>query len=170
MEVSVTLSGYPSFDFSVLQNTKARPSVIPATPHIVTPLSQQGFPLCSSTNQAGPSQNHDVGVVNRDEMPRGFGSETQYVYLYDVSWGRQNPVFLDCGLKTERSYQFWDGVDDKIGSWCSIIQLPKQTSTMIEKSNKFVKETDFHLMVESWMDHRVPYPSWDDVDISVFVD
>ncbi|GKD73224.1 phospholipase-like protein, partial [Tanacetum coccineum] len=50
---------------------QARPSVIPATPHIATPMSQQGFPLWSSTNQAGPSQNHDVGVVNPDEMPRG---------------------------------------------------------------------------------------------------
>nr|GEV71059.1 hypothetical protein [Tanacetum cinerariifolium] len=47
------------------------PQLIPGTPYIVTPMSQQGFPLWSSTNQAGPSQNHDVGVVNPDEMPRG---------------------------------------------------------------------------------------------------
>ncbi|GJW43262.1 hypothetical protein Tco_0072061 [Tanacetum coccineum] len=52
------------------RSDKARPLVIPDTPHIATPMSQQGFPLWSSTNQAGPSQNHDVSVVNPDEMPR----------------------------------------------------------------------------------------------------
>ncbi|GJY76650.1 phospholipase-like protein [Tanacetum coccineum] len=41
------------------------------TPKIATPMPLQGFAPWSSTNQAGPSQNHDVGVVNRDEMPRG---------------------------------------------------------------------------------------------------
>ncbi|GJT07033.1 phospholipase-like protein [Tanacetum coccineum] len=39
-----------------------------------------------------------------------------------------------------------------------------RTSAMIEKSNKFVIETDFHLMGMLDGSSR-PYPSWDDVDI-----
>ncbi|GJU12751.1 hypothetical protein Tco_1135147 [Tanacetum coccineum] len=36
----------------------------PGTPHIATPMVQPGFALWSSTNQAGPSQNPNVGRVN----------------------------------------------------------------------------------------------------------
>ncbi|GJW12446.1 hypothetical protein Tco_1578273 [Tanacetum coccineum] len=44
----------------------------PGTPHIATPMAQQGFAPWSSTTQAGPSQNPDVGGVNPDEMRRGM--------------------------------------------------------------------------------------------------
>ncbi|GJU33603.1 hypothetical protein Tco_1181957 [Tanacetum coccineum] len=43
----------------------------PGTPHIATPMAQQGFAPWSSTNQADPSQNPDVDRVNPDEMRRG---------------------------------------------------------------------------------------------------
>ncbi|GJW54754.1 phospholipase-like protein [Tanacetum coccineum] len=160
---------------------QARPSVIPATPHIATPMSQQGFPLWSSTNQAGPSQNHDVGVVNPDEMPRGIdlnspvedlvymgSSDTDvYISLHNVDpnkyvncmsfLGSPEPVFLDCGIKGfVLEEQFWR---DLVPYVCK-----GGTSAMLDKSNKFVIETDFHLMGMLDGSSR-PYPSWDDVDI-----
>ncbi|GJV66970.1 phospholipase-like protein [Tanacetum coccineum] len=268
--------GLSDFDFSVLQNTEARPSVIPATPHIVTPLSQQGFAPWSSTNQAGPSQNHDVGVVNRDEMPRGkretFPSKYQlspftcmptttvapkkranntrnktrsdkvsafniekagidlnspvedlvymgshdtdvYISLHNVDpnkvvrnqyvdcmtfLGSPKLVFLDCGIKgfvveeqfwrdlvpyvckggnnTKNNYQRFAWLsEDHINFWMELMIRDRppgarytvaktRTSAMIEKSNKFVIETDFHLMGMLDGSSR-PYPSWDDVDI-----
>ncbi|GKA62391.1 hypothetical protein Tco_0761910, partial [Tanacetum coccineum] len=47
------------------------PTSYPGTSHIATPMTLQGFALWSSTNQAGPSQNPNVGGVNPDEMRRG---------------------------------------------------------------------------------------------------
>nr|GEV98291.1 hypothetical protein [Tanacetum cinerariifolium] len=56
--------GLSDFDFSVLQNTEG-------LRHDGLKPSRQGFSPWSSTNQASPSQNPDVGGVNPDEMHRG---------------------------------------------------------------------------------------------------
>ncbi|GJZ21677.1 transposase, MuDR, MULE transposase domain protein [Tanacetum coccineum] len=176
--------GLSDFDFSVLQNT-----------------------------EAGPSQNHDVGVVNRDEMPRGKrGLSKQYSLAHSLVvrnqyvdcmtfLGSPKPVFLDCGIKgfvveeqfwrdlvpyvckggnnTKNNYQRFAWLsEDHINFWMELMIRDRPpgarytvaktgTSAMIEKSNKFVIETDFHLMGMLDGSSR-PYPSWDDVDIEVF--
>ncbi|GJW83127.1 phospholipase-like protein, partial [Tanacetum coccineum] len=202
------------------QSSRRCPSVIPHLLIFVTPpLSQQGFPLCSSTNQAGPSQNHDVGVVNRDEMLdvrerlsqatiiqlahspcvidlnspvlkdlvyMGSHDTDGYISLHNVDpnkvvrnqyvdcmtfLGSPKPVFLDCGIKGfVVEEQFWRDLvlyvcvkgDRPPGARYTVAKTG--TSAMIEKSNKFVIETDFHLMGMLDGSSR-PYPSWDDVDI-----
>ncbi|GJX38190.1 phospholipase-like protein [Tanacetum coccineum] len=131
------------------------------------------FAPWSSTNQAGPSQNHDVGIVNRVVR-------NQYVDCMTFL-GSPKPVFLDCGIKGfVVEEQFWRDLVPYVCKGASIFWMELMirdrppgarytvakigTSAMIEKSNKFVIETDFHLMGMLDGSSR-PYPSWDDVDI-----
>nr|GEV56516.1 hypothetical protein [Tanacetum cinerariifolium] len=57
------------------------PTSYPSTPHIATPMAQQVFSLWSSTNQAGPSQQRDVGGVNPVEELMYMGSRAIDVYI-----------------------------------------------------------------------------------------
>nr|GEY77953.1 phospholipase-like protein [Tanacetum cinerariifolium] len=163
--------GLSYFDFSVLQNTKAYPSVIRGTPRIATPMSQQRFPMSSSTNQAGPSQNHDAGVVNPDEMPRG--KRETFPSKYQLSPFTCMPTTTVAPKKRANNIRNKTR-NDKVSAFnlgkadrppgARYTVAKTGTSAIIDKSNKIVIETDFHLMGMLDGSSR-PYPSWDDVDI-----
>nr|GEW39603.1 hypothetical protein [Tanacetum cinerariifolium] len=182
------------------------PTSYPGTPHIETPIALQGFALWPSTNQAGPSQNPDVGGVNPDEMHRGkretFPSKYQLspftcmptttvahkkrannirnttrnakvspFHLGNASIDLNSPVgeLMYMGSCATDDYISLHNVDpNKVvrnkppSARYTVAKIG--TSAMLDKSNKFVIETNFHLMGMLDGSSR-PYPSWDDVDI-----
>nr|GEU75121.1 phospholipase-like protein [Tanacetum cinerariifolium] len=122
------------------------PTSYPGTPHIATPMAQQGFAMWSFANQAGPSQNHDVGIAHLDEMRR----ENNYDRF---AWLLEDHI--NCWMELMIR-------DRPPGARYTVAKT--WTSAMLDKLNKFVIETDFHLMGMLDGSSR-PYPSWDDVDI-----
>ncbi|GKD48079.1 phospholipase-like protein, partial [Tanacetum coccineum] len=169
---------------------QARPSQNPNSPHIATPMAQQGFAPWSSINQAGPLQNPDVGGVNPvvrnkyvncmtflespksvflDCFIKGFVVEVQF-------WLDLVPYVCKGALYTENNIDCFGWLsEDHINCWMELMIRARppsarytvaktRTSAMLDKSNKFVIETDFHLMgMLDGSSH--PYPSWNDVDI-----
>ncbi|GJW69499.1 phospholipase-like protein, partial [Tanacetum coccineum] len=100
---------------------------------------------------------------------KGFVVEEQF-------WRDLVPYVCKGGNNTKNNYQRFAWLsEDHINFWMELMIRDRPpgarytvaktgTSAMIEKSNKFVIETDFHLMGMLDGSSR-PYPSWDDVDI-----
>ncbi|GJS41801.1 phospholipase-like protein [Tanacetum coccineum] len=100
---------------------------------------------------------------------KGFVVEEQF-------WRDLVPYVCKGGNNTKNNYQRFAWLsEDHINFWMELmirdrppgaryIVAKTRTSVMIEKSNKFVIETDFHLIGMLDGSSR-PYPSWDDVDI-----
>ncbi|GJW35429.1 phospholipase-like protein [Tanacetum coccineum] len=158
----MTLQGFASWS----STNQARPSQNPGSPYITTPMEQQGFAPWSSTNQARPSQNPGSPHI---ETPMAQQVEVQF-------WRDLVPYVCKGALYTENNPDRFGWLsEDHINCWMELMIRARPpnarytvaktgTSAMLDKSNKFVIETDFHLMGMLDGSSR-PYPSWDDVDI-----
>nr|GEW20350.1 hypothetical protein [Tanacetum cinerariifolium] len=138
------------------------PTSYPGTPHIATPMALQGFAPWSSTNQARLSQNPGTPHIAIPKAQQGF-----------APWSSTNQAGPSQNLMLVESIRM--KCVEHINCWMELMIRARPpsvrytvaktgTSAMLDKSNKFVIETDVHLM--GMLDgSSCPYPSWDDVDI-----
>ncbi|GKB78600.1 phospholipase-like protein [Tanacetum coccineum] len=177
----------PTYPTMFEQSMPSRyPTSYPGTLHIATPMGQQGFAPWSSTNQAGPSQNRDVGGVNRSpftslpettvapkKLANNIRNTTRKAKVSPFNLRKAgidlNPhveELMFMGSRATDEYIPFYNVDPNKNRppGARYIVAKTWTASMLPRSHKFVIKTYLHLMGMLDGSSR-PYPSWDDVDI-----